>query len=63
MDDLVDKLIDSFEGYIKAKKELQECYDGCEYDAGYFCQQEQQYVDEYKQDIKDALIGIVGAAK
>ena len=62
MDDLIDELIDLFSDYSAAKKELVECVNGCDYDAGYFCQQQSDYVEQYKDDIKIAVKKLIKEA-
>ena len=59
MDYLIEKLINSFTGYINAEKDLTECVNGCEYDSGYFCQSKYDVVEEYKEDIKKIIIKLI----
>jgi len=59
MDELIDGLIDYFSYYADAKKELKECYDRCEYDAGYFCYREQENVDTERERIKETIVKLI----
>ena len=45
----MDELIEAFEAYQEAKKEYTEACIGCQYDKGYYLQEERQKVDSTKE--------------
>lgn len=56
---MIDEFIDALAECYDAKAELQKCRDGCEYDAGYFCQQYEQYYNETKQKAEEIMRKVI----
>ena len=56
---MIEEFIDALAECFEAKEELQECKNGCDYDADYFCAQYQQYYDEKKISVEEIMRQVI----
>lgn len=62
MDDAIKDFVDSLSHYLSAKEERDKCYSECDYDAGYFCYDQAEALEQATNMLKDSLKIVVKEA-
>ena len=57
----MDDILQALERYLDAKRELDECRNSCEYDAGYFCSSQYSAMESAKGEVDKTLGAYIDA--